>query len=46
MKNQEKVIKLAELRPDVVKPSTPRKEILKKAQKTDGEYFIVPLVVE
>jgi aspartyl-tRNA(Asn)/glutamyl-tRNA(Gln) amidotransferase subunit C len=33
-------------REDVVKPSLPREEALKNAPVHDGEYFIVPIILE
>lgn len=39
-------VELEQLRDDQVEPSLPRKEIMEKAPKTDGEFFVVPLVVE
>jgi len=39
-------VPLESLRADVVRPSLPQKEILMNAPKSDGEYFVVPQVVE
>lgn len=40
------MVTIGDLRRDVVMPSLPRDEILKKGHKSDGEYFVVPQVVE
>lgn len=34
------------LRPDELIPSLPRKDSLSNAPKTDGEYFLVPPIIE
>lgn len=39
-------VSLSSLRQDEVKPSLDRSEIMKKAPQTNGEYFVVPQVVE
>lgn len=39
-------VKIADLREDIIKPSLNREEFLNKAPKSDGEYFVVPQVVE
>ena len=39
-------IEMCDLRPDTVRTSLPREAVLQNAPRTDGEYFIVPKVVE
>jgi len=43
--NKDKTVTINDLRPDKVKPSLPREEVLKKAKEHDGTYYVVPLVL-
>jgi len=37
---------LSAMRPDQVRPSLPREEVLRSAPQTEGEFFKVPKVIE